>query len=68
MDCREVLPVHVPAYVLHDLPVVHVTVGPKDGLSNGMVDASLRAQAKVSQHGDVRPADSSIDMSSRLCE
>ena len=45
-----------------------MTVGLKDGLSNGMVDASLRAQAKVSQHGDVRPADSSIDMSSRRRE
>jgi hypothetical protein len=67
MDGMPALPIHVLVYVMHDLQVVYVTVGPKDGLSNGMVDASLVAHAKVSQRGGVRPADSSIDRSSRIC-
>jgi hypothetical protein len=60
-------PVRIPAYVPHDLPVVCLTDGQKDGLSIGMVDASLLASVKVRRRADARPADSSIDTSSRLC-
>jgi hypothetical protein len=63
-----VLPVHVLAYVPHDLPVVCLMDGPKDGISIGIVDASLEAGGKVSRRGVVRPVDSSFDMSSRRCE
>jgi len=68
MDQLPALTIHVPVYVPYDLPVVHMTVGPKDGLSNGMVDATMMASAKVSQRGDARPADSLIDTSSHRRE
>ena len=68
MDGMLVLPLHVLVYVSHDLLVVCLKDSHKDGLSIGMVDANSMAHGKVSQRGDVRPADSSIDMPSRLCK
>jgi hypothetical protein len=64
----QVILVHVMVYVPRDLPVICLTVGMKDGLSIGVVDAGQEAGRNVRRRGDVRSAGGSTDASSRRCE
>jgi len=68
MDSVWVPPLHVMVDVPHDLPVICLVYSPNDGLSIGLVDADLLAEANVIRYSDVRLAESSFDMSRCLCE